>query len=293
VIVNALTVAGTDPSGGAGIQGDLKTFSALGVYGTAVVTTLVAQNTCGVAAIHEVPASFVTAQLENLLDDVRIDVVKIGLLGTADVVEAVAAALARRRPAVVVLDPVMVATSGDRLLTADAARALRDRLLPLVDLVTPNIPEAAILLGEDEAADEDDMLGQLDRLRRLGPDVLLKGGHLRGPDSVDLLHADGTTTRLSSARVRTRNTHGTGCTLSAALAALRPQHPDWVSTARAAKDYLTGALLAADSLDVGHGHGPVHHLHAWWPAPATGTNPPAVAGSRSGVLDGRSRASRR
>jgi hydroxymethylpyrimidine/phosphomethylpyrimidine kinase len=293
VIINALTIAGTDPSGGAGIQGDLKTFSALGVYGTAVVTTLVAQNTCGVTAIHEVPASFVTAQLENLLDDVRIDVVTIGLLGTADVVEAVAAALARRRPAVVVLDPVMVATSGDRLLTADAARALRDRLLPLVDLVTPNIPEAAILLGEDEAADEDDMLGQLDRLRRLGPDVLLKGGHLRGPDSVDLLHADGTTTRLSSARVRTRNTHGTGCTLSAALAALRPQHPDWVSTARAAKDYLTGALLAADSLDVGHGHGPVHHLHAWWPAPATGTNPPAVAGSRSVVLDRRSRASRR
>jgi hydroxymethylpyrimidine/phosphomethylpyrimidine kinase len=187
------------------------------------------------------------------------------------------ALLARHRPPVVVLDPVMVATSGDRLLTADAAHALRDRLLPLVDLVTPNLPEAAVLLGEDVAADEDDMIDQLDRLRRLGPAVLLKGGHLLGPDSVDLLHADGTTTRLSAVRVRTRNTHGTGCTLSAALAALRPQHPDWASTARAAKDYLTGALLGADSLDVGHGHGPVHHFHALWPAPGTaGGSPPGA-----------------
>lgn len=277
MIVNALTIAGTDPSGGAGIQADLKTFSALGVYGTAVVTALVAQNTCGVAAIHQVPADFVTAQLECLFEDVRIDAVKIGLLGTAEVIDSVVALLARHRPPVVVLDPVMVATSGDRLLTADAARALRDRLLPLVDLVTPNLPEAAVLLGEDVAADEDDMIDQLDRLRRLGPAVLLKGGHLLGPDSVDLLHADGTTTRLSAVRVRTRNTHGTGCTLSAALAALRPQHPDWASTARAAKDYLTGALLGADSLDVGHGHGPVHHFHALWPAPGAARDSPPSA----------------
>jgi hydroxymethylpyrimidine/phosphomethylpyrimidine kinase len=287
VIVNALSIAGTDPSGGAGVQGDLKTFSALGVYGTAVVTALVAQNTRGVAAIHAVPAGFVTAQLDTLLDDVRIDVVKIGMLGTAEVVEAVAAALERRRPAVVVLDPVMVATSGDRLLAADAVQALRDRLLPLVDLVTPNIPEAAILLGEDAAVDEDDMLDQLDRLVQLGPAVLLKGGHLLGPDSVDLLHADGTTTRLSAVRVRTRSTHGTGCTLSAALAALRPQHPGWVGTARAAKRYLTGALLAADSLDVGHGHGPVHHFHALWApgggaAQSTGSGPVTSAPTTPG-----------
>jgi len=264
VIFHALSIAGTDPSGGAGIQADLKTFSALGVYGTAVISALLAQNTQGVAAIHPVPGDFVTAPLESLFDDVRIDAVKIGLLGTADVIEAVATALERYRPPHVVLDPVMAATSGDRLLASDAARALRERLLPVVDLVTPNLPEAALLLGEDEATDEEGMYGQLERLGRLCPGVLIKGGHLRGPESVDLVRIDGRTTRLSAARVPTRNTHGTGCTLSAAIAALRPQRPDWTGAVLAAKEYLTGALLAADSLDVGHGAGPVHHFHALW-----------------------------
>ena len=153
MIFHALSIAGTDPSGGAGIHADLKTFSALGVYGTAVISALLAQNTQGVAAIHPVPGDFVTAQLESLFDDVRIDAVKIGLLGTADVIEAVATALERYRPPHVVLDPVMAATGGDRLLASDAARALRERLLPVVDLVTPNLPEAALLLGEDDATD--------------------------------------------------------------------------------------------------------------------------------------------
>ncbi len=265
MIVHALSIAGTDPSGGAGIQADLKTFSALGVYGTTVISALVAQNTMGVAAIHQVPGDFVTVQLENLFDDVRIDAVKIGMLGTRDVIGAVAAALGRHRPPYIVLDPVTVATSGDRLLTADARRALREELLPVVDLITPNLLEAADLLGADEATSEDEMFGQLEGLQRLCPGVLIKGGHLNGPESVDLLQVGGKVTRLRAARVPTRNTHGTGCTLSAAIAALRPQRPDWTSAVADAKDYLTGALLAAHALDVGHGHGPVHHFHALWP----------------------------
>lgn len=159
----------------------------------------------------------------------------------------------------------MVTTSSDWLLTAEAITALREELLPVVDLVTPNLPEAADLLGEDEAVSEEEMFGQLDRLHRLCPGVLIKGGHLDGAESVDLLQVDGRVTRLRAARVPTRNTHGTGCTLSAAIAALRPRRPDWASAVSDAKDYLTSALLAADTLNVGHGSGPVHHFHALWP----------------------------
>ncbi|TFB56300.1 bifunctional hydroxymethylpyrimidine kinase/phosphomethylpyrimidine kinase [Cryobacterium tagatosivorans] len=214
MIFNVLSIAGTDPNGGAGSQADLKTFSALGVYGTSVISALVAQNTRGVAAIRHVPPPFVIAQLDTLFDDVRIDAVKIGMLGTAGVVEAVAAAMRRHRPAFIVLDPVMVATSGDQLLAGDALAALREELLPVVDLVTPNLAEAAALLGEHEAANEEEALGQLERLRRLCPGVLITGGHLGGAESVDLLLVDGTITRLRAPRVPTRNTHGTGCTLS-------------------------------------------------------------------------------
>jgi hydroxymethylpyrimidine/phosphomethylpyrimidine kinase len=264
LIPNALTIAGTDPSGGAGVQADLKTFSALGAFGTSVVTALVAQNTQGVDAVHEVPGEFVEQQLDTLFADVRIDAVKIGMLGTADLVRCVAGRLRRFAPPYVVLDPVMVAKSGDRLLAPDAVAALRDDLLPHVDLVTPNLPEAADLLGEDEARDEDTMRDQLERLGKLCRGVLLKGGHLDGADSTDLLRADDDVTRLSAPRVQTTNTHGTGCTLSAAIAALRPQRADWTGAVRDAKDYLTRALQAADRLDVGHGHGPQHHFHAWW-----------------------------
>ncbi len=264
MIPNVLTIAGTDPSGGAGIQADLKTFSALGAFGTSVVTALVAQNTRGVDAVHEVPADFVDQQMATLFADVRIDAVKIGMLGTAELVRRVADGLRRFAPPYIVLDPVMVAASGDRLLAPDAVAALRDDLLPLVDLVTPNLPEAADLLEEEEAHDEDGMQDQLERLAKLCPGVLLKGGHLAGSESIDLLRVDGTVTRLTAPRVHTTSTHGTGCTLSAAMTALRPQRADWTGAVTDAKDYLTRALQTAGRLDVGRGHGPQHHFHAWW-----------------------------
>jgi hydroxymethylpyrimidine/phosphomethylpyrimidine kinase len=264
MIRNVLSIAGTDPSGGAGVQADLKTFSALGVYGMTVATALVAQNTRGVVAIHHVPADFITRQLENLFEDVRVDAVKIGMLGTADAVRAVAAALTTLRPPYVVLDPVMVASSGERLLDANAVSTLCEELLPVVDLVTPNLAEAAVLLGEEKAATEEEALAQLERLQALIPGVLITGGHLDGDESVDLLAIDGAVSRLHSPRVLTRNTHGTGCTLSAAIAALRPQRPDWASAVADAKDYVTGALLAADVLEVGGGRGPLHHFQGVW-----------------------------
>jgi hydroxymethylpyrimidine/phosphomethylpyrimidine kinase len=268
MIYNVLSIAGTDPSGGAGISADLKTFSALGVYGTAVITAVVAQNTRGVDAVQQLSGEFVEQQLLTLLDDVRIDAVKIGMLGTAEVVRAVASVLKRQDLPYVVLDPVMVAKSGDRLLAADAVQAMREDLLPVCDLVTPNLPEAADLLGEDEATDEPGMYAQLARLTEMTSGVLLKGGHLQGVSSIDLLSIGGRTGRLSVPRIVTDNTHGTGCTLSAAIAALRPQQPDWHSTVSLAKEYLTGAIAAADQLDVGSGHGPTHHFHAAWPSPA-------------------------
>ncbi len=263
-VPTVLTIAGTDPSGGAGISADLKTFSALGAFGTAVVTAVVAQSTRGVTAVSQLSGEDVRRQLDTLLDDVRVDAVKVGMLGTADVIHAVAEVLRERRPPSVVLDPVMVAKSGDRLLAEDAVAALRDELLPLCALVTPNLPEAADLLGEAEAADENAMCDQLTRLAVLCDGVLLKGGHLDGDESVDLLHMEGATQRFTASRVRTRNTHGTGCTLSSAVAALRPRSGDWSQAVAGAKEYLSGALAAADRLDIGSGHGPVHHFHRWW-----------------------------
>ena len=266
MIVNALTIAGTDPSGGAGIQADLKTFSALRAYGMSVVTSLVAQNTHGVRSICQVSPDFITDQLDAVFDDVRVDAVKIGMLANAPIIEAVAASLRTRRPPFVVLDPVMVAKSGDRLLDPQAVSALRDALLPIVDLITPNIPEAADLLGVSPARDEAEMADQLAALAGLTRGALLKGGHLDGPESVDLLRAHDSDDihRLTAPRIATKNTHGTGCTLSAAIAALRPQRPDWLSAVRAAKAYLTEALATADELSVGTGHGPVHHFHQLW-----------------------------
>ncbi|KEI44081.1 bifunctional hydroxymethylpyrimidine kinase/phosphomethylpyrimidine kinase [Saccharopolyspora rectivirgula] len=265
MVPNVLSIAGTDPSGGAGVQADLKAFSANGAYGMSVVTALVAQTTTGVAQVHDIPAEFVTAQLTTLLDDVRVDAVKIGMLGSAEVIRAVVAVLDRYAPPHVVLDPVMVAKSGHRLLEPEAVGVLRDELLPRVDLITPNLPEAADLLGEAEIRDAAEMPAQAGRLSELGAKkVLLKGGHLDGADSVDVYCGDGVREFLTAERVATRNDHGTGCTLSSAIAALRPQHPDWLSAIRAAKSYLTEALRASERLDVGHGRGPVHHFHRWW-----------------------------
>lgn len=264
-VPNVLTIAGTDPSGGAGIQADLKAFSANGAYGMSVVTALVAQTTTGVAEVREVPPEFVTAQLTTLLDDVRVDAVKIGMLANAGVIRAVVAVLDRYAPPHVVLDPVMVAKSGHRLLADDAVAVLRDELLPRVDLITPNLPEAADLLGEREITDSAGMAGQAERLTGLGAkQVLLKGGHLREAVSLDLFLGDGGAEFLRRERIETTNDHGTGCTLSAAVAALRPRLPDWSAAVRDGKEYLTEALRAADRLDVGRGHGPVHHFHRWW-----------------------------
>ncbi|MCO7260362.1 bifunctional hydroxymethylpyrimidine kinase/phosphomethylpyrimidine kinase [Dickeya zeae] len=264
--INALTIAGTDPSGGAGIQADLKTFSALGAYGTSVITALVAQNTRGVQSVYRIEPAFVAAQLDSVLSDVRIDSAKIGMLAQTDIVEAVADRLLRYPVPYVVLDTVMLAKSGDPLLAAEAVEAVRQLLLPRVSLITPNLPEAAALLQCAPADDEHGMRQQGEALLAMGCQaVLMKGGHLSDQESPDWLfmpHAE--PVRLSTPRVNTRHTHGTGCTLSAALAALRPRHDNWLDTLSAARAYLQGALEQADSLEVGHGIGPVHHFHRWW-----------------------------
>lgn len=260
----ALTIAGSDPSGGAGIQADLKSFSALGAYGTSVITALTAQNTRGVTGIHVVPAEFVRLQLQTLVDDVRIDAVKIGMLGTAELAETIREFLTDHPLPRLVIDPVMVATSGDRLLDDDALDAVR-RLLPLADLITPNLGETALLTGTEVATDVRGMREQAHRLREAGVRrVLVKGGHL-SDDAVDLLVDDDGDHELTATRVITENTHGTGCSLSSAIAALAPQRPTWVKAVHDAKTWLTRALQAADQLEVGHGHGPVHHFHALWP----------------------------
>ena len=268
VIANALTIAGSDSGGGAGIQADLKTFSALGVYGASVLTALTAQNTREVRAIHDLPADFIAEQIDTVYDDIRVDAVKIGMLSQPAVIEAVAAGLERHGAHNVVIDPVMVAKSGDNLLQSDAVDSLRDRLLPMALVVTPNLPEAGVLLGEAPARDEAAMEAACQRLLGLGPRwVLLKGGHLDGPESVDLLAGGSDIIRLAAPRVDTANTHGTGCTLSSAVAAGLARGLDMADAVGRAKSYVSAALAAADSLDVGSGHGPVHHFHGLWEEP--------------------------
>jgi hydroxymethylpyrimidine/phosphomethylpyrimidine kinase len=267
----ALTVAGSDPSGGAGIQADLKTFSALGVYGTAVLTALTAQNTRGVTGVHPVPAEFVGDQLRTLLDDVTVHATKLGMLGSAAVVRELAAVLAQRRAGPVICDPVMVATSGDRLVDEETVDAVRTDLLPLADLVTPNVPEAAALLGVASASSVDELTEQARALLELGSTaVLVKGGHLGGDESVDVLATGSGVLRTRRPRVATTATHGTGCTLSSAIAALAARHGgspvDWTSVVEGGRDYLQAALTAGESLRIGSGHGPVHHFAAWWDA---------------------------
>jgi hydroxymethylpyrimidine/phosphomethylpyrimidine kinase len=268
MIHNILTIAGVDPSGGAGIAADLKTFSALGAYGMCVVTALTAQNTRAVTGVRLVEPAFVAEQIDAVFTDVRVDAVKIGMLGAAEIAEVVAAALRRHEARHVVIDPVMVAKSGDRLLAEAAVEAVRTLLLPLAEVVTPNLPEAAVLLGIDEPRDLAAMRAAAEALATLGPaSVLVKGGHLEGPESppesIDVFRDGDTVTELHAPRIATKNTHGTGCTLSAAIAALLPRMGR-LEAVRAAKDYLTGALAAADDLTVGTGHGPVHHFHALW-----------------------------
>lgn len=259
---NILSIAGSDPSGGAGIQADIKAISANGGYAMAAITGLTAQNTRGVSAVELVSPAMIRAQIAAIREDIRIDAIKIGMLGTATVIDAVATAL-DGCSAPIVLDPVMVAKGGDRLLAPEAVAALRDRLLPRAAVITPNLPEAADLLGEAEAHDTDTMQAQADALRDMGARaVLIKGGHLQGGAATDYLLSDCDTAVLQSPRTQTRNTHGTGCTLSSALAThMGAGHP-LPEAARRAKTYITKAIAAADMLSVGGGHGPVHHFYA-------------------------------
>ena len=261
----AVTIAGSDSGGGAGIQADLKTFAALGVYGASVITALTAQNTRGVTAVHDIPPVFVAAQIDAVFSDLDVRAVKIGMLSQPQTIEAVAEGLARHGQTTVVLDPVMVATSGDRLLAPPAVEVLRRVLVPRAVVITPNLPEAAALLEAPLAHSEAEMRAQGERLLALGARaVLIKGGHHAGPESVDILVEPTRMTRLAASRVETSNTHGTGCTLSSAVAAGLAKGLDLTAAVRAAKDYVTAALGAAERLAVGSGHGPVHHFHAWW-----------------------------
>lgn len=263
----AVTIAGSDSGGGAGIQADLKTFSALGVYGASVITALTAQNTRGVTAIHAAPADFVTAEIDAVFSDLAVDAVKIGMLGAPDVISAVAIGLERWRQRQVVLDPVMVATSGDALVPDQGVAAIRDLMLPRALVVTPNLPEAARLLGAPVAADRPAMEAQAGRLLDLGPQaVLIKGGHAGGEESADFLLSRAGGRWLVAPRLVTRNTHGTGCTLSSAIAAGLARGLSLDAAVTAAKDYLTQALAAGDGLGIGKGRGPVHHFHGWWKA---------------------------
>lgn len=257
-----LSIAGTDPTGGAGIQADLKSIAALGGYGMAVVTALVAQNTRGVREVHVPPVAFLDAQLRAVSDDVEIDAAKIGMLGSAEVTAVVAAWLDEVRPAIVVLDPVMVATSGDRLLDADAEDAVRD-LCRHADLVTPNLPELAVLVAAPVATSWDEAVAQARTLaERAGTAVLLKGGHLAGPESPDaVVDAAGVVHLVPGRRVDTPHTHGTGCSLSSAMATLAAHGLDWPAALARAKRWLTGALENAEALRVGHGNGPIDHFH--------------------------------
>ena len=269
----ALTVAGSDSGGGAGIQADLKTFSALGVYGASVVTALTAQNTLGVQAIHPIDPAFVRQQMDSVFGDLRIDAVKLGMLGGVEVVAAVAEGLAAWRPPHIVLDPVMVAKGGDRLLNPDAVALLRTRLLPLADLITPNLPEAGALLGRPAPATRTEMEAVAAALRALGPaNVLLKGGHLESDTSPDLLDTPTGQIWFEQPRVVTRNTHGTGCSLSSAIAARLAAGCGLAEAVAEAKSWLTSALRAADGLRLGDGIGPVHHFHALWPVPQPGAD---------------------
>jgi hydroxymethylpyrimidine/phosphomethylpyrimidine kinase len=260
----ALTIAGSDSGGGAGIQADLKTFSALGVYGASVVTAVTAQNTNGVFAVHQVPAPIIATQIDAVFSDLDVAAVKIGMLGSATAVATVAAALRQHRARNVVLDPVLAASSGTKLLPDDAIDSFR-ALIAQADLVTPNLPEAATLTVAEEANSEAQMYAQAQKLLALGARaVLIKGGHGSGSESVDLLVEHGSRTRFAMPRIVTRNTHGTGCTLAAAIAAALAKKLPLKDAVGQAKAYVSAALEAADRLEVGSGPGPVHHFYKWW-----------------------------
>ncbi|MFT5549267.1 MAG: hydroxymethylpyrimidine/phosphomethylpyrimidine kinase [Candidatus Azotimanducaceae bacterium] len=261
----ALTIAGSDSGGGAGIQADLKTFSALGVYGASVITAVTAQNTQAVTAVHDIPVDIVTKQIQAVLDDINVAAIKVGMLSSSEIILAVSEQLSQSNIPVV-LDPVMVSKSGDALLQQSAIESLKTKLLPIAFLLTPNLPEAATLLQCGVANNETAMQAQGEALIKLGAKaVLMKGGHAKGDECVDLLIVrDGPITRFQSARINTKNTHGTGCTLSSAIAAHLAKGISLVESVHLSHNYLKQAIVSADQLQIGKGYGPVHHFHSLW-----------------------------
>lgn len=261
-----LTIAGSDSGGGAGIQADLKTFAANGCYGMSVITALTAQNTQGVTGIHPVPVDFVARQLDAVLSDLGADAVKIGMLYSPELIETVARKLQEYRVSRIVLDPVMVAQSGDKLIKDDAIAALKSHLIPLAEILTPNLPEAEVLLGR-KISGAAEMPGAALALAELGcRNVLVKGGHLVGAASDDCLclGEEKRIVRFPGARVETLNNHGTGCTLSSAIAAFIARGAEVEAAVRHAKEYVAGAIRAGAAYRIGHGHGPVHHFWRFW-----------------------------
>lgn len=262
MIRNILSIAGTDPTGGAGIQADLKTFGALKTYGMSVITAVVAQNTQGVRSFFSLDPKLVSDQIDCVFEDVRVDAVKVGMVATAAIAETIWSRLCFHGATNIVLDPVMIATSGDRLLRQDAVAAIRSLLVPLAKVMTPNLPEASVLLEIDPIRSVQEMHHYALALRNLGSEwVVLKGGHLRDlPVSPDVLCGGGRTIEFPAPRIETKNDHGTGCTLSAAIAALLPTQTVNQAVYNA-KQYVNGSISASGELDVGRGRGPLNHFH--------------------------------
>ncbi len=261
-----LTIAGSDSGGGAGIQADLKTFAAIGCYGMSAITALTAQNTQGVTGIHAVPSTFAAAQLDAIFSDIGADAVKIGMLFSSDLIQTVADRLVKYRATKIVLDPVMVAQSGDKLLQDDAIEAIKKHLMPIADVVTPNLPEAEVLLGQSLSG-PDTIRAAAKKLSQIGGrNVLIKGGHGNTQSSTDVLYIadEDHWIELPGDRIMTRNNHGTGCTLSSAIAAYLAQGKPVETAVKAAKIYISKAIKAGSEYKIGHGHGPVHHFFNFW-----------------------------
>ncbi|MGD8122552.1 bifunctional hydroxymethylpyrimidine kinase/phosphomethylpyrimidine kinase [Vibrio sp. TRT 2004] len=257
-----LTIAGSDSGGGAGIQADIKAISATGSYACSVITAVTSQNTLGVSAIHPIPVEHIESQLDAVFSDLNVVAVKVGMLADADIIAMVASKIRQYQPKYLVVDPVMVATSGDPLLAQSAVETLKQQLLPLADLITPNLPECAALIGRDVPHNEGQMTETIDALKALGAKaVLLKGGHLEKTDkSSDLLIEQNSSELLSAKRIETKNTHGTGCTLSSAIASYLAQGHRLHKAVYLGKQYISQAISHADQLKVGQGHGPVNHF---------------------------------
>ncbi|MBA2447804.1 MAG: bifunctional hydroxymethylpyrimidine kinase/phosphomethylpyrimidine kinase [Chloroflexi bacterium] len=262
-VPTALTIAGSDSGGGAGIQADLKTFSALGVFGTSALTAITAQNTRAVTAVFELPAAIVAAQIDAVVVDIGADAVKTGMIASSELIRVVAAKLREHGLRTLVVDPVMVAKSGDRLLREEAVEALRRELIPLATVVTPNLPEAEVLVGRPVETLDDMRAAAADIVGLGARSVVVKGGHLAS-DPIDLFYDGEHAFELPARRIETTSTHGTGCTFASAIAALLARGENLEAAVRGAKDYVTTAIERA--YPVGHGHGPVHHFYRWWPA---------------------------